>query len=282
MLLEPDTDQIEIFFDALFRYCGSAGYASMRAFLHSNKPLQPNLWFAPLHYLRNAISVAVDLARRAANNAEPAVFCPPIAVFNGSSRQAREQDLYLGLAISVECDERPNEARQRLEAILGPATAVVKSGGQWVNEDGEPEDKLHLHWRLAQPASGPDREKLKRARALATLIAGGDPSNVPAVHCLRWPGSWHRKDKNHPRLCALFSCNPDREIGLDEALAALEAAAPSPRGRGLASPLRQHSRRSRSPREPARSRRQNGGRGHKDRSRRQPVARADGSLDGAA
>jgi len=234
MLLEPDGGQIETFFDALFRHSGHEGYASMRAFLHSNKALSQNLWFASLNNYRNTIGIAVDMAHRAANTSEPAVFCPPIAVFNGSSRQAREQDLYLGLAISVECDKRPDEARQRLQEILGPATAIVKSGGQWNNEAGEPEDKLHLHWRLAQPAKGPDLERLKRARAIATLIVGGDPSNVPTVHCLRWPGSWHRKDKDHPRLCEFFSCSPDREIDLDEAVAALEAAAPpqQPKGNG--------------------------------------------------
>jgi RecA-family ATPase len=224
--LEPDRDQIEIFFDALFRHSGREGYASLRAFSHDNKPLASKIWKTPLADYRHVIDVAVDMARRAANDAKPAVFCPPIAVFNGSSWQAREQDLFLGLAVSVECDEHPNEARQRLQEILGEATAIVKSGGQWINGADEPEDKLHLHWRLAQPAKGPDLERLNRARALATLIAGGDPSNVPTVHCLRWPGSWHRKDKNHPRLCELFSYNPDAEIELDEALASLEAAAP--------------------------------------------------------
>ena len=225
--LEPDRGQIEAFFDALFRHAGHEGYASLRAFSHDNKPLASKIWKTPLADRRHVIDVAVDMARRAANDAKPAVFCPPIAVLNGSSGQAREQDLFLGLAISVECDEHPNEARQRLQEILGEATAIVKSGGVWVNGGDEPEDKLHLHWRLAKPAKGAgDLAKLKRARDLAATIIGGDPSSKTIVHPLRWPGSFHRKDKNHPRLCEFFSCNPDREIDLDQALAALEAAAP--------------------------------------------------------
>jgi hypothetical protein len=91
---------------------------------------------------------------------------------------------------------------------------------------GRPEDKLHLHWRLRTPATDAALPKLKQARALATTIAGGDPSAVPTVHCLRWPGSWHRKAV--PRLCELVAVNPDSEIDLETALAALEAEAPRP------------------------------------------------------
>jgi hypothetical protein len=228
-LLEPDRDQIEIFVDALFRHAGEGGYVSLRSFLFNNKVLKP-IRAVVMNGNGNGslielINVAEDLARRAANNQEPAVFCPPIAVFHSSEGwRAREQDLFKGLALSVECDEHPDEARWRLEEILGPATAVVRSGGTWLSEDG-PKDKLHLHWRLKQPAMGEALAKLKQARELATTIVGGDPSNITAVHCLRWPGSWHRKGE--PRLCEMFLVNPDAEIDLDTALAALKAAAPA-------------------------------------------------------
>ena len=233
MTLEPNGSQLEIFLDAVLRYLGDEGYLSLRAFFHSNKPLHSNLWTArlgPKTGSRHVIDIAVDLARRAANTPEPAVFCPPLAVFNNPDGfKAREEDLFKGLAISVECDQHPEEARQKLQDILGQATAIVRSGGQWVNGDGEPEDKLHLHWRLRTPATGADLAKLKQARRLAADLVGGDASNVPAVHCLRWPGSWHRKKE--PRLCEFVSCNPDIEIDLDLALAALDAAAPA-RGPG--------------------------------------------------
>jgi hypothetical protein len=233
-LLEPDRDQIEIFVDALFRHAGEGGgYVSLRSFLTNNKVLKPirAVMMNGNGSLIKLIDVAEDLARRAANNQEPAVFCPPIAVFQSSEGwQAREQDLFKGLALSVECDEHPDEARWQLEEILGPATAVVRSGGTWMSEEG-PKDKLHLHWRLKQPAMGDALAKLKQARDLATTIVGADPSNIPAVHCLRWPGSWHRKGE--PRLCEIFTVNPDAEIDLDAALAALEAAAPAQaRGNG--------------------------------------------------
>jgi RecA-family ATPase len=87
--------------------------------------------------------------------------------------------------------------------------------------------QLHLHWRLAKPARGGELAKLKEARQLATQIAGGDPSNMPVVHPIRWPGSWHRKAE--PRLCEIETLNADHEIDLAAALGILTAAAPQPK-----------------------------------------------------
>src|SRR5262249_7167679 len=130
-----------------------------------------------------------------------------------------------GLVLSVECDEHAQAARAKLEELFGPATMVVESGGEWVDpETGKVEPKLHLHFRLkALASSKADQEKLKAARKLATKITGGDPSNVPLVHPIRWPGSVHRKGA--PKLCRIISINPDAEIDLDHALQILRKAA---------------------------------------------------------
>src|SRR5262249_41479449 len=102
------------------------------------------------------------------------------------------------------------------------------SGGQWVKtETNEVEDKLHAYWRLKEPARGKEQlAKLKLLRRLAHMLVGGDPSNVPINHPIRWPGSWHRKST--PRLCEIISSTDqlDNEIDLDVALAALEDVAP--------------------------------------------------------
>ena len=88
----------------------------------------------------------------------------------------------------LECDAHPQEACAKLEQILGPASIVVRSGGRWTDpQTGERSDKLHLHWRLAEPATGKGLALLKRARTLATRLVGGDPSNVPIVHPIRGP-----------------------------------------------------------------------------------------------
>ncbi|MCD6072170.1 MAG: hypothetical protein K0S42_2686, partial [Microvirga sp.] len=82
---------------------------------------------------------------------------------------------------------------------------------------------LHLHWRLNEPATDGGLKRLKQARKLATKLAGGDHSNIPIVHPIRWPGSWHRKAE--PRLARIIEYRPEQEIDLGEALEALQAAA---------------------------------------------------------
>jgi hypothetical protein len=102
--LEPDRDQLELFMDCLLHHRGHDDYLSLRAFTHSGKLLSPILIKAQLPHddFRHIVDYAVDVARRVANNPEPCVFCPPIALFNGRKGcQAREQDLLRGLAISV-------------------------------------------------------------------------------------------------------------------------------------------------------------------------------------
>ncbi|MBI3441833.1 MAG: hypothetical protein HY052_08565 [Proteobacteria bacterium] len=150
------------------------------------------------------------------------VFCPPIATFS-DSKKADEKSLVNGLALSVECDQHAAVAREKLEALLGPATVVVASGGKWTNPaTGEIEDKLHLHWRLTEPTRTPeDHRLLKQARTLAASLVGGDASNKPIVHPIRWPGSWHRKKT--PVLARIIS-ETDSEIELNDALEKLKEA----------------------------------------------------------
>jgi hypothetical protein len=229
LLLEPDRNQLEQFFGALFRYRGGEGFISFRSFFDneiSSKPFR--IEAVPVDSgFKYLCDVAEDHARRAANEPKCVVFCPPIAVFS-NKEHAAEMDLLAGLALSVECDQHPVHARARLERILGPATVVVRSGGEWQQAGRLPQDKLHLHFRLTRAAQGKeDLAKLKRLRRLAVRLAAGDASNVPIVHPIRWPGSWHRK--REPRLCEIAALEPDREIDLDAAIAALEAALPQER-----------------------------------------------------
>ena len=223
-MLEPDRDQLEMFCDALMRHASADGYVSVRAFYEDDGGrsfrISPTSLKGGLTFLCDVLE---DDARRAAQFPKPVVFCPPLCTF-ANQDQAREQDILQGLALSVECDQHPQKARQLLECLLGPPTAVVKSGGRWSNGDGEAEDKLHLHWRLARAAQGTDIAKLKQARILAARLAGGDPSNAPINHPIRWPGSWHRKAE--PRLCVIDTLNADFEIELEAALAVLTKAVP--------------------------------------------------------
>jgi hypothetical protein len=233
--LEPNRDQIEIFVDALLRYTPAhaiPGHAfiSIRSFYEGDESKSFRISPATIaHGLRHVIDVAEDDARRAANDPKPTVFCPPIAVFE-NDKHAREKDLALGPALSIECDMHAEEARAKLEQTLGPATVVVRSGGEWTDpQTGEIGNKLHVHYRLRQPAKTKEQlDKLKYARDLATRLVGGDPTNKPVCHPIRWPGSWHRKAE--PRLCLIETVLPDNEIDLDEALKKLNGGTPPPGG----------------------------------------------------
>src|SRR5262249_55682638 len=225
-LLEPDRDQIEIFVDALFRHA-QTGFVSLRAFVEGSNNIFRR---TPIKVIKNNLRFLVDAAeddsRRAALNPKPVVFAPPLATF-GNDKTAAEDDIVEGLTITVECDADPQAARAKLEAILGPATVVVRSGGVWSNGNGVTQDKLHLHWRIAVPArSKEEQAKLKRARQICADLVNADPTSIPICHPIRWAGSWHRKST--PRLTEIIACNPDVELNLDEALALLEPLAPTP------------------------------------------------------
>jgi hypothetical protein len=213
--LQADREQIQRFVDALFRYAEEGSFVSLRAF-HDDAS---QVFKIGAHRITADRTVLVDaafqLATAAARADRPVVFAPPIATF-ADERGATEANLQNGLCLSVECDSAPEAARQRLEQVLGRATIVVASGGEWPNpETGELEPKLHLHWRLTEPTSDPaSHAQLKRCRGMASDLVGGDGTSKPMVHPMRWPGSWHRKGS--PRLARIVA-ETETELDLDEA-----------------------------------------------------------------
>lgn len=232
--LQADREQIGRFVSALFRYADEGTYVSLRSFPENQGPP----FAIEAHRLTGDLDRLVDLAEghanRAARTGSAVVFAPPIATF-ADERSASEDALRNGLALSVECDQSPDAAREKLEAILGPATVVVASGGEWADPvTGEVQAKLHLHWRLTEPTRDPaGHADLKAARGLAMDLAGGDPTSKPAVHPMRWPGSWHRKGA--PRLVRIVSLT-DTEIDLQEALDRLRDARAATRPSGDGKP----------------------------------------------
>jgi hypothetical protein len=223
--LEADAIALDQFIGLLFRYADERTFVSWRAFPDDADKGRPVFIESSIVTDDRAqlAEAATYWATKAAQFPRPAVFCPPIATF-ANAKRAREMDLANGLALSVECDAYPQQAREFLERLLGPATVVVASGGVWQEPETQaPHEKLHLHWRLAEPTSDAEAHaQLKRARILATRLVGGDATNIPAVHPIRWPGSWHRKAM--PRLARIVASAMDRELVLADALEQLEDA----------------------------------------------------------
>jgi hypothetical protein len=232
----PDRDQLNTFIRVVFKHAAADNYVSLRAFYEgrADRPPRTIAAFKLDGNLDSIIDQAYLLAQHAAEIPEKVVVCPPVATFT-SNRHAREADLAEGVVLNVECDKQASAARTKLEALLGPATLVIESGGVWTDpETKETEPKLHLYWLLKVPTRNTDEhQKLKEARKLATLIVGADTSNVTIVHPIRWPGSIHRKGE--PKLCRIVVCNRDVEIDLNDALEKLRKVAggapASPRGR---------------------------------------------------
>lgn len=229
--LEVDRGELTHFVEATFRYADEGTHAVLRTFAEGSNEVLGTVR-VPLNGagLDGLVDHAVHQATKAANARRAAVFAPPISTFLG--RRTREQDLGNGLVISVEADHASAVARRNLEYVLGPATVVVASGGEWTDpHTGVVEDKLHLHWRCREPSrSTPEHASLKRARALACAFVGADATAVSLVHPLRWPGGWHRKKQ--PRLARIVDLKPDVEIDPSEAIELLEPLIPMPRTRG--------------------------------------------------
>ena len=200
--LPVDRDQLEAFVAAMFCHADQDTFVTLRSFSEDVANRHPVIRTVKLNgaSLNPLIEEAIRQAQLAADLKTPCVFAAPIATFS-TAKQARETDLANGLALSVECDQAPARARKRLEFLIGQATAVVASGGVWVDPaTGETEDKLHLHWRLKEPTRTTEaHDRLKQARTIATQLVGGDATNKPIVHPIRWPGSWHEKPS---RACA--------------------------------------------------------------------------------
>ena len=133
--LEPDREQLTWFVQALFKHATLGNWVSLRSFRDKGEKNQKPFNVTP-HQLNGNFDILIDKAycdaEVAANESEKIVFCPPIATFK-IRYKAREVDLAEGLALSVECDTDAQEARAKLEALLGPATIVVESGGEWID-----------------------------------------------------------------------------------------------------------------------------------------------------
>jgi hypothetical protein len=226
-IVKADREQLEQFIKAIFAYA-STGYVQFRQFFqhrdgvagwHRDRGGWPS---ASIDDLNRVIGLATDVATCAGNNEEGVVFCPPVATFSVRDR-ATKAHMAEGVALSTDCDRSTDDRIARLINLLGRPTVRVASGGVWVDDQGGEHDKLHLHWRLTEPTRTPeDHRRLEEVRRLAAILVGADTSNVPSVHPLRWPGSWHRKGE--PRLCRIVEINTGAEIELTHALERLREA----------------------------------------------------------
>ncbi|WP_147155021.1 DNA primase family protein [Reyranella soli] len=222
-----DREQIARFVRRIFKHAAPGTFVSLRAFQQVKGAPPAKIIAIGLNgenSISNLIAEATRLADEMAKLAGGRVFAPPLCTLT-NAKQAREADAAQGLVLTVDADQRPKAARGILEALLGPATIVVATGGVWQDpETGTTEDKLHLHWVLLSPTRDPTAHKiLKDARRNAARLVGGDATAVPLVHPFRWPGSLHTKNPANPRMATIIS-ETNNEVDLGEVAAKLVRA----------------------------------------------------------
>jgi putative DNA primase/helicase len=228
--LEPSRAMISAHLNAVYRHASDATYLSLRAFDDRERDRPPLFVEAVRIDAPNLVDRIRARAAEAANTPSTAVFCPPVCTFKVANG-AKLEDMAEGLVTVAELDERPSEMRAKLTALLGRPTEIVRSGGEWLNPvTGNLEPKLHLFWRLAVPTrTEAEHAQLREANELVAVVAGSDRSAISPVHPFRWPGSWHRKNPERPRLAQIVDdsgVDPEAELDLTAVLAKLREACP--------------------------------------------------------
>lgn len=229
-VVKPQVNRAQIakYLELIFPHCGD-GHLAIRGFYGTRGKRPPIITSVPLKAglanLGDIIDRCEAMAMQAAQSLDPINLAPPACLFQTPVRACQANILWAP-TIAVDIDEGlsgdPAAGVVAIEAVIGPATVVVASGGR----TAAGHDKLHAHWRLTAPA---DRQAalgdLQQARALAAALGGGDRSAATPTQPLRLPGSLHTKDPANPRLCRIIRSDPAAEVDLQQALTALVTAA---------------------------------------------------------
>ena len=229
----PDPAMIATYTDVVFGYCDHL--APVRALAEKGSAdAPPHTPFLPTEE---------DLAGRLAQQAEwaasagMALFVVPGTV--ATPVDARAEHIVQTQVVLVDLDHGDIDAkRAHLERYLGKATLVVASGG--VTAEGI--RKLHLYWRLTEPAEEDDIARVCRARQMIAAKVGGDPAFRSAHQPIRVAGSVHAKSGQRRLVEILTHAAVDHDLAdLIEAVIAMppmEGAQAGPLDFNGATPLR--------------------------------------------
>ena len=183
--VEPDPAQIETFLDVVFGYC--EGLIPVRGFVDmgQGKEGRPhNIWI-------DADTAAPDKLATFANWAwreGAAVYVIPGTV--AQNGQAKSVDVLQMQAIIVDLDAGDIPAKlEHLVRHLGQPTLIIESGGRTAGGAS----KLHVWWKLTEPAEGEDLAQLCRLRGEIALKVGGDTHFRSAHQPIRVAGSVYHK-----------------------------------------------------------------------------------------
>lgn len=217
--LEPDAAQIAVFLDVVFGYC--EGWIPFRGFIDKGQGFagRPhNIWVgADGTVAGKAVNFAAWAAREGA-----AFYVVPGTV--GEHGRAKSADIRQMQTVVVDLDAGDIAAKlDHLLRHLGEPTLIVESGGR----TPEGLDKLHVWWRLTEPAEGEDIGVLCRLRGDIAVKVGGDTHFRSAHQPIRVAGSIYHKG-GCKRLVAIRRHSPTLEVDLRDFAEAVDAMPPLP------------------------------------------------------
>lgn len=225
LLLEPDPAQIAAFFDVVFDYCD--GLIPVRSFIDKGQGIEGkphNIWIDADASAPEKLTTFAHWAGREG----AAVYVIPGTV--AESGQAKSADITAMQAIVVDIDTGDIGAKlAHLTRHLGDPTLIVESGGR----TPEGAHKLHVWWKLSEPATDADVEQVCALRGAIAAKVAGDTHFRSAHQPIRVPGTIYHKSGSQ-RMVQILQHAVKREVDLADFAEMVSAMPPMP-GIGAAS-----------------------------------------------
>lgn len=221
---DPDPEQIAVFLDTVFSWC--EGLIPLRGFVdkgqgRDGKP--HNIWIPADDTAPEKLATFAGWANREG----AAVYVIPGTV--EEQGQARAADVLQMQAIVVDLDAGDIPAKlDHVTRHLSTPTLIIESGGR----TPEGAAKLHVWWKLTEPAEGDDLVTLCRLRGEIAVKVGGDTHFRSAHQPIRVPGTVYHKH-GHQRLVQIRE-HRDVEVDLTDFAERVAEMPPLP-GVGFAS-----------------------------------------------
>lgn len=206
--IEPDVEQLKIFLDVVFGYC--EGLIPVRGFVDKGQNLDDrpnnNIWVDADSLAAEKLVTFVNWAWREGS----AVYVVPGTV--AATGQAKAEEIVQMQTIVVDLDDGDINAKyEHLVDHLGQPTLTVESGGR--TKEGQ--QKLHLWWKLTEPASDEDLALICRLRGDIARKVGGDWHFRSAHQPIRVAGSVYHKG-GFRRAVTIRQHNAHVEVDLRE------------------------------------------------------------------
>lgn len=204
--VEPDPVQIATFLDVVFGWC--EGQIPVRGFVDmgQGKEGRPhNVWMDADATAPGKLATFANWAWREG----AAVYVIPGTVAGAGQAKAAEVLQMQTLVVDLDAGDIPAKLAHLLRH-LGQPTLIIESGGR----TPEGATKLHVWWKMTEPAEGAALASLCRLRGEIALKVGGDTHFRSAHQPIRVAGTVYHKHGNE-RLVQIRE-HHSVEVDLDE------------------------------------------------------------------